>query len=91
MIHVVTVFFPPPGVKPYVAREFLLRRRLAELKAFGHKRPVPVPFKRHLWKTKQKNYLWTQITVWYLEKHDVQARRHMPPRTRTSKKWRQPK
>jgi hypothetical protein len=91
MIHIVTIFFPAPGAKPWVARRFLLERHLAQLKSFGHHAPVPIPFKHHLWKTRQKNYLFTELTVWFLEKHDRQARRHMLPRTKNSKKWRQPK
>lgn len=91
MIHQVTVFFPAPGVHPAKARVFLFQRRMATMKSFGKAGTFIVPLKRHIWKTRQKNYLWTEVTVWWLEKHDVQARRHMPPRTRNSKRWRQPK
>lgn len=80
MIHVVTVFFPPPGVAPWKARHFLLERRLATIKTYGQRGAHTAPLKRHRWKTRQKNYLFTEISVWYMEKHDLQARNHMPPK-----------
>lgn len=79
MIHQVTVFFPPPGVRPGKARAWLLwHTRFMREVSFGSRGRAIVPHSGFRIRTKQKNYLWTEASIWKELKHEKQARRHMP-------------
>jgi hypothetical protein len=78
VIHIVTVFFPEPGVKLGKARGYLIQRRYLIPGRMGH-RPIFVPrYPDWRVRTKQVNKLVRSITVVKLMKYELQAIRHNP-------------
>lgn len=90
MIHQVTIFFPAPGVTPWKARGWLrIHTTFMTLAHFqGAGRYSVVPKKGFRLRTKQKNKLWTEVSIWKEQTHDRQARTHSPASQLRRRNWR---
>lgn len=90
MIHQVTVFFPPPGFKPGKARQWLwIHTRFMTLGHFvGAGRYSIIPQKGLRIRTRQKNKLWVEVSLWKEQPHDRQARTHSPASQLRRRNWR---